>query len=360
MSQLELWTEQESIQLQYHEQVIEKGLETFYEVGQSLSFIREKRLYRKEFKTFEEYCQEKWGRSRRWANLIIKSSEVIGVLESGNHGSQIPEAERQARPLTKLDTPEQQAEAWENAIANSESGKPTAKEVAIEVEKLQEKIKQLEESKTSLESEKSKLNQLVVNQKLLVEQATNEAAEQKRLVERSNVMLQSEAERIAKLKAEKLSKEYEEKLAKELEAAKSDHAEALAKFKANPDPETKKALEKLKGEEARISNELDTLQRRLKDARSVGQNQAAMVSTVNNFFGLFENAVKAHPNILIAVASPLVDDAHADRMEDMADFLEEFAGKLRKALTDRQFNQATQVQAVEVEIVEDDEDLEDF
>lgn len=357
MSQLELWTEQESIQLQYHEQVIEKGLETFYEVGQSLMFIRENRLYRKDFKTFEEYCQEKWGRSRSWANKVISASEVAGFIGNGEH---VPQNQRQVQPLTKLDTPEQQAEAWENAVANSESGKPTAKEVAVEVEKLQEKIKQLEESKANLESEKSKLNQLVVNQKLLVEQATNEAAEQKRLVERSNVMLQSEAERIAKLKAEKLSKEYEEKLAKELEAAKSDHAEALAKFKANPDPETKKALEKLKGEEARISNELDTLQRRLKDARSVGQNQAAMVSTVNNFFGLFENAVKAHPNILIAAASPLVDDAHADRMEDMADFLEEFAGKLRKALCDRQFNQATHIESVEVEVVQDDEDLEDF
>jgi len=47
--------------LQQYEAVIEKGLQTFYEVGQALAFIREKKLYRAEYKTFEDYCRERWG-----------------------------------------------------------------------------------------------------------------------------------------------------------------------------------------------------------------------------------------------------------------------------------------------------------
>ena len=46
--------------LQKHETTIKKGLNTFVEVGQALLEIRENKLYRIEYKTFEEYCQEKW------------------------------------------------------------------------------------------------------------------------------------------------------------------------------------------------------------------------------------------------------------------------------------------------------------
>jgi hypothetical protein len=44
--------------------VIKQGLETFIEVGTALMTIRNKRLYRAEFETFEEYCRDRWGMER--------------------------------------------------------------------------------------------------------------------------------------------------------------------------------------------------------------------------------------------------------------------------------------------------------
>lgn len=245
------------------------------------------------------------------------------------------------------------------------------KEIIAERDRLKSSVETLATEKSDLESKNSELGQLVSNQKTLIDQATQKAEKHAQMLESANALLQEEAERIAELKTKELAEKYTQELTEKLtEAQESAEAslkdaedgykKALEKFKANPDPETKKELEELQTEKSRIYIEMSALKRRLEDARSTGENRAAMVSTVANFFGLFENAVKAHPNILIAVASPLVDDAHADRMEDMADFLEEFAGKIRKALADRQFNQATHVEAVDVEIVQDDEDMEDF
>ena len=51
-------------------------------VGTALMEIRENRLYRSEFKTFEEYCQSKWGFSRQFANKTIESSGIASGLET--------------------------------------------------------------------------------------------------------------------------------------------------------------------------------------------------------------------------------------------------------------------------------------
>jgi len=57
-----------------------RGLATFVEVGQALMKIRDARLYRETHETFESYCRERWGWSRRHANRTIQAAEVAGVL----------------------------------------------------------------------------------------------------------------------------------------------------------------------------------------------------------------------------------------------------------------------------------------
>ena len=42
------------------EDVINRGLATFVEVGNALLRIRDERLYRAEFGTFEAYCRQRW------------------------------------------------------------------------------------------------------------------------------------------------------------------------------------------------------------------------------------------------------------------------------------------------------------
>ena len=43
------------------EEVIEQGMETFFEVGDALLKIRDCRLYRESHATFDEYCRDRWG-----------------------------------------------------------------------------------------------------------------------------------------------------------------------------------------------------------------------------------------------------------------------------------------------------------
>jgi hypothetical protein len=101
-------------ELTHHEAIIERGLQTFTEVGNALLAIRDRRLYRKDYSTFEEYCRRKWNMSQRHANRLVASAAVIqnlgpiGLIPS-------PANEAQARPLASL-APEQQRKAWALAV----------------------------------------------------------------------------------------------------------------------------------------------------------------------------------------------------------------------------------------------------
>lgn len=105
-------TATESSRLAECEAVIKRGLDTFYAVGSALSEIRESRLYRKGYDTFEDYCQERWGMTRRHVNRLIESSEVVDNL--GPIGP-IPSTESQTRELSPLE-PELQKAVWQIAV----------------------------------------------------------------------------------------------------------------------------------------------------------------------------------------------------------------------------------------------------
>lgn len=111
---MDLLNKEEVNELERCEVVIRQGLQTFIEVGQALLTIRDKRLYRSEFKTFEEYCNERWSMSKRHIDRMIGASQVISNL--GPQGPILPKNEKEARPLTKLE-PEVQIEAWSEVVA---------------------------------------------------------------------------------------------------------------------------------------------------------------------------------------------------------------------------------------------------
>jgi hypothetical protein len=122
------------------EQTIKQGLDTFVEVGEALLEIRDSRLYRIEHGTFEEYCKGKWGMSIRHADrLMIGAKAVDAIKQSGPIGL-VPQAESQARPLTKL-RPEDQPKAWQKAVEIAGGEQPTAKQVSqavVEISKADE------------------------------------------------------------------------------------------------------------------------------------------------------------------------------------------------------------------------------
>lgn len=107
------------------EGIVKQGLETFIDVGFALMEIRDSRLYRSDYSTFEAYCQNRWGMTRQHANRTIKAAETALFLEP--IGSK-PENEAQLRPLTNLE-PEEQREVWQTAVATAPNGKVTAAHV---------------------------------------------------------------------------------------------------------------------------------------------------------------------------------------------------------------------------------------
>ncbi|KKK82930.1 hypothetical protein LCGC14_2798480, partial [marine sediment metagenome] len=92
------------------EAVIERGLETFVEVGLALLAIRDGEKYHETYATFEDYCRQRWGWSRDYGYKLIRSAEVVNVLGVDN----CLQTESQARELVPLLRKDEQAvvEVW--------------------------------------------------------------------------------------------------------------------------------------------------------------------------------------------------------------------------------------------------------
>ena len=56
---------------------IERGLESFFGAGEAMATIREKRLSKADYKTFEEYGRDKRGMSRVPAHRCMESAHVV-------------------------------------------------------------------------------------------------------------------------------------------------------------------------------------------------------------------------------------------------------------------------------------------
>lgn len=105
------------------EQVIERGLQTFREVGTALAAIRDERLYREAYGTFEEYCRERWGLSETYAYDIIASAGTASAI--AETGQEPPAKESQARELSRTPEPDR-ADVWRQANERTD-GNPTAR-----------------------------------------------------------------------------------------------------------------------------------------------------------------------------------------------------------------------------------------
>lgn len=91
-------TEYETLELK-----IEAGLKTFYEVGDALLAIRDGKLYREEYGTFEDYCEKKWQMKRNYANKLIASAETLNALGTIVPKDELPKNEGQMRALNSFD-----------------------------------------------------------------------------------------------------------------------------------------------------------------------------------------------------------------------------------------------------------------
>lgn len=117
----------ERSELEQCEEVIREGLAHFLAVGNALVKIRDARLYRAEFATFEDYCKERWGISRPRAYELMGASETIGELSAIADTSSIAN-EAQARELRRIAQAEGIQQAAE-VLASIEDGNVTAKAI---------------------------------------------------------------------------------------------------------------------------------------------------------------------------------------------------------------------------------------
>jgi ParB family chromosome partitioning protein len=123
------------------EATIQGELHAFVRVGNALLTIRDQRLYRQGYETFEDYCRVKWNMARNYANKLISASETVANL--GTIVPILPTSEAQTRPLTAL-PPEQQRVAWQEAVETAPGGKVTAAHVATVAEQYKPRVETVE------------------------------------------------------------------------------------------------------------------------------------------------------------------------------------------------------------------------
>lgn len=118
----DILTASESTALAEHEAVIERGIKTFYEVGTALADIRNRKLYRADYGTFEEYAHQRWSMSRTRAYELMSASAVVSAIADTEMPA--PANEGQARALSRVPEAER-ATVWAETVERTD-GKPTA------------------------------------------------------------------------------------------------------------------------------------------------------------------------------------------------------------------------------------------
>ena len=112
-------TAKERKNLKTLEEVIEAGLGTFSRVGRALLQIRDCRLYRGSFESFDAYCQERWEFSRQRAHQLITAASTAEELSTIVDTP--PAREAHVRPL--LNVPEEhRPKVWQEAVKSAPPG----------------------------------------------------------------------------------------------------------------------------------------------------------------------------------------------------------------------------------------------
>lgn len=109
------------------EEVIGRGLQTFIEVGDALARIHDQRLYRESYSTFEDYCRERWGFSRRTGYDLMQTAGVARTVQEVAHAKVTRE---QARELVPLKGEPEQLRGALAEVHELHGDRPTAKQVS--------------------------------------------------------------------------------------------------------------------------------------------------------------------------------------------------------------------------------------
>lgn len=108
-----------------------RGLSAFADTGTALFAIQTEELWRLTASTWDAWCSSELGLTERRVGQLIEAAKTCASLRDTG---KLPRSERVARELSGL-PPEQQVEAWKEAVAAAAGGDPTAEQVAKEARK---------------------------------------------------------------------------------------------------------------------------------------------------------------------------------------------------------------------------------
>jgi len=101
-SSLEVTTPDESRRLIELEKIIEAGRQTFVDVGTALAEIRDSRIYKTAYASFDEYCAKKWNLTRQHAYRLIECAPIakcnpqVTSLNQARELAKVPKEQRKA------------------------------------------------------------------------------------------------------------------------------------------------------------------------------------------------------------------------------------------------------------------------
>jgi hypothetical protein len=122
-------TKTESALLLKHERTIKQTQGAFIACGKALAEIRDQRLYRAKFFSFEDYCQTVWNWGRERARLLIEGASIADELPP--EVQPLIQSEGQVRALSKVPKDARAAVVKEAAA----TGKVTAQSISNAAEK---------------------------------------------------------------------------------------------------------------------------------------------------------------------------------------------------------------------------------
>lgn len=123
--------------------VVERGLAAWVEAGTAIHVLKERQLWRLDgHKTWEKWCEDRLGIGPRRALQLEQAAafgrqlaEELPKTGSSASGFAPPPTPAPLEPLAGLDTPEERAGAWVDAVADAGGSTPTREHVKRAVAK---------------------------------------------------------------------------------------------------------------------------------------------------------------------------------------------------------------------------------
>ncbi|EIP99474.1 hypothetical protein OpiT1DRAFT_03992 [Opitutaceae bacterium TAV1] len=129
---------------------VQAAMNNLMEAAPLLREVKEKRLYREGYASFEEFCRAEFSMDRTHAYRLIAAANVVEAIDEARSKARygqpdtgedvalgdtvlpLPTNERQARPLAQLPAADQ-PKAWKKAVNMAGGKQPTGKQVAAAV-----------------------------------------------------------------------------------------------------------------------------------------------------------------------------------------------------------------------------------